>query len=374
MLRPLRHLLVVLATLAAAACSTSGGTEWIVTTGAGGATSTLPSTSSTGVAGTSSTSTLPPEPASSTTPPSVPAYCPQGAGACEANSAAAAAYLQAHVTGGSYGFRFVRLGGEVVASLHPEEPFYPASSVKVLLHLHAVRWVAAQPDRAAALATPIPVCDESCTGQGTCWTEPLSAVLSAMMVQSDNRRANAVLEYFSLAAIGETATAVVGTSGTRLVHRFGCGGPANDPANQSTALDLSRVFERVARDEVLDADAFATFAGLMLGPLWPSLASAVADEGVAAGLEPEEIEAFRSAVELSYKAGWWDNDLSLGGLLTLPAGPCEGDLPRQYAFAVFVSEADGVAAGFDVSDVAAVALRAEIRAALADWADPECTP
>lgn len=368
--RPLRSTVATVAVLVVvSACSSGGVTARPDVTTTSGVTSTVPGSSTTV---TSATAGLPSELVPSTLGPSGSACCLDAS--CEANTAAGAAYLQAHVTRGSFGFRLVRLGGEVVASLNPEEPFYPASSVKVLLHLHAVRWVAAQSDRAAALATPIPVCDESCTGQGTCWTERLSAILTAMMVESDNRRANAVLDYFGPAAVGETATGVVGTTGTRLVHRFGCGGPANDPANQSTALDLSRVFERVAREEVLDADAFTTFAGLMLGPLWPSLASAVADEGAAAGLGTEEIESFRSAVELSYKAGWWEANLSLGGLLTLPGGPCTGDLPRQYAFAVFVSEADAVATGFDVSDVVAVVLRGEIRAALEDWADPECAP
>jgi len=371
--RSLRSPVAALAALLLAACNSSDGTGWVVTTGAG-TTSTAVTTSTTGAAA-STTTTLPPEPVSSTSTAPALTDCPHDAsGACATNSAAGAVYLQANVTGGNYGFRVARLGGEVVASLHPEQAFYPASSLKVLLHLHAVRWVAAQPDRAAALATLIPVCDNSCAGGGTCWMEPLSAVLTAMMVESDNRRANAVLNHFGLAAVGATAVEVAGTTGTRLVHRFGCGGPGNDPANQSTALDLSRLFERVAREEVLDADAFATFTGLMLGPLWPSLASAVTAEGASAGLDTEEIEAFRSAVELSYKAGWWETNLSLGGLLTLPAGPCAGDPPGQYAFAVFVSEAEAVAPGFDVSDLVAVVLRGELRAALQDWADPGCAP
>jgi len=368
--RPVRPVFVLLGVLlTASACSHGGVTAWPASTTTSGATSTLPAGSTTV---TSTTTSPPAESVPPTLGPAGSACCLDAS--CEANTEAGVAYLQANVVGGSFGFRFVRLGGEVVASLNPEEGFYPASSLKVLLHLHAVRWVAAQPDRMAALATPIAVCDNSCAGGGTCWTEPLSAVLTAMMIESDNRRANAVLGHFGLAAVGETATGVVGTTGTRLVHRFGCGGPANDPANQSTALDLSRVFEQVAREDVLDADAFADFTGLMLGPVWPSLSSAVAAEGAAVGLDMEEIEAFRSAVGLSYKAGWWETNLSLGGLLTLPAGPCAEEAPRQYAFGVFVSAAEAVAPGFDVSDLVAVALREELRAALQEWADVSCLP
>lgn len=375
MLRPLRPLAVALAALVAAgACSGTGGVPGLDTAGSEAA-STAPSTSPTTAADTTTTTTVPVEPSSSTTVVADPARCPQDAGeSCEANTAVGEAYLEAHVTGGSFGFRFVRLGGEVVASLNPEEGFYPASSLKVLLHLHAIRWVAAQPDPAAARATPVPVYESSCTGEGAVWTEPLESVLRAMMIESDNKRANAVLEYFGREAIAATAVEVAGTTGTRLVHRFGCGGPANDPANRSTALDLSRVFARAAREEVLDADAFALFTRLMLGPLWPSLGSAVAAEGEALGLAPATVEGFRSAIALAYKAGWWETNLSLGGLLTLPAGPCPGDTPRRYAFAVFVSRADAVAAGFDVSDVVGVVLREEIRAALEEWAASSCPP
>jgi hypothetical protein len=321
---------------------------------------------------TSAAAGLPAESVPSTLGPSGSA-CSLDA-ACETNTAAGAAYLQANVVGGSYGFRFVGPGGEVIASLNPEESFYPASSVKVLLHLHAVRWVSAQADRAAALATSIRVYEDTCAGAGAFWTEPLSVVLTAMMIESDNRRANAVLDHFGMAAVGQTIFEVAGATDTRLVHRFGCGGPANDPVNQSTALDLSRVYERAAREDVLDVEAFADFSGLMLGPLWPSLASAVEAEGESLGLGSEEVEAFQSATQLSYKAGWWETNLSVGGLLRLPPGPCQGDLPREYAFAVFVSGADSTAAGFDVSDVVAVVLREEIRTALREVAAPSCPP
>lgn len=370
MARPVRPVFVLLGVLlAASACSGGGVTAWPASTTTSGATSTLPAPSTTV---TSTTTSSPGELAPSTLGPAGSACCLDLS--CEANTAAGAAYLQANVVGGSFGFRFMRLGGEVVASLNSEQPFYPASSVKVFLHLHAIRWVATQPERAAALATPIPVYESSCTGEGAVWTEPLESVLSAMMIESDNKRANAVLEYFGREAIAATAAEVAGTTGTRLVHRFGCGGPANDPANRSTALDLSRVFERVAREDVLDAGAFAAFTGLMLGPPWPSLTSVVADDGVTAGLAPEQVEDFLSGVRLSYKAGWWETNLSVGGLLTLPGGSCGGEAPRRYAFAVFVSEAASVAPGFDVSDVVAVVLAEEIRSALEEWADAECAP
>jgi hypothetical protein len=129
----------------------------------------------------------------------------------------------------------------------------------------------------------------------------------------------------------------------------------------------------VAREDVLDAEAAGIFTSLMLGPAWPSFESVVTVQGEALGLDWEAVEAFRVAIDLFYKAGWWGTNLSIGGLLRLPGAPCEGDAPREYAFAVFVAGADTVADRFEVSDVVAVVLREEIRAALLELADPSCT-
>lgn len=304
-----------------------------------------------------------------------PGHCPAGSDpACEVNSAAGASYLEANVAGGTVGFRFIGVGEGVLASLNPDHPFYPASSIKVLAHLHAARWAAARPDPDEALAAPIPVYEDFCAGEGSHRNEPLAEVLAAMMIDSDNQRADAVLDFFGREAIVATATDVAGLSETVLAHRFGCGGPANDPANRSTALDLSRVYERVAEGRALDVEAGRIFRSLMLGPVWPSLEAAVAAEGEALGLAPETVAAFGSAVDLIYKSGWWETNLSTGGLLRLPSGLCEGDARHEYAFAVFVDGADRVAEGFDVSDLVAVVLRGEIRVALAEAAASPCGP
>jgi hypothetical protein len=296
--------------------------------------------------------------------------CDQSDLDCAFNSAAGVTYLEAEVAGGVGGFRAVRLGGGVVAAHNPEHAFYPASSIKALQHLHAVRWVMAQPDPQAALDTPIPVYADYCAGAGQSTAESLSAVLEAMMVNSDNQRADAVQDYFGRDAINATATEVVGMTDTLLAHRFGCGGPANDPANRSTALDLGRLFEQVGLGTVLDPEGVGIFASLMLGPPWPKLLAAVGDAGEALGLDQATVDAFEVGMELNYKAGWWGTDLSVGGLLTLPAPACAGSPPWTYAFAVFVDGADSVAAGFDVSDVVPIVLAQEIEQALAAFADP----
>lgn len=385
---PLRSLIGLVAIVVVAGCAGPGGVE---PTGAGGSTSTpagaattAPAPSSTRPATTTtsapaSTSTVITTPGSpSPTLPAGTTSCPAGADpSCEDNTAVGSSYLQANVSGGTYGFRFVRVGDGLLASLNPEHAFYPASSLKVIHLLHAIRWAGGRLDLEAALATPIPVLEDPCAATGTSWVEPLSAVLEAMMVRSDNLRANAIQDYFGREALNATAIDFAGTTATLLAHRFGCGGPANNPANRSTALDLSRIYERISLGEALDPEGARLLASFMLGPLWPSLDAAVHAAGAALGMDAAAVGAFRDGIELRYKAGWWGADLSLGGYLVLPAPACAGSPSRVYAFAVFVDGAAAVTASFEVSDLVAVVLQDEIRASLQAVLDPEtagCTP
>ena len=382
---PLRSLIGLVAVVVVAGCAGSGGIDGVGPTGAGGSTSTPAGAATTAPAPSSTrpetitTSAPAPTSAVTTTPgtpsPTLPAGtvpCPAGADpSCADNTAVGSSYLQANVSGGTYGFRFVRVGDGLLASLNPEHGFYPASSLKVIHLLHAIRWVGGRPDPEAALATPIPVLEDPCAATGISWAEPLSAVLEAMMIRSDNLRANAIQDYFGREALNATATDFAGTTATLLAHRFGCGGPANDPANRSTALDLSRIYERIALGEALDPKGARLLASFMLGPVWPSLDAAVRAAGAALGMDAAAVGAFRDGIELRYKAGWWGTDLSLGGYLVLPAPACDEDPPRMYAFAVFVDGAASVTASFEVSDLVAVVLRDEIRASLQAVLDPE---
>jgi hypothetical protein len=370
-----RPLGILLITAIAAGCAGLGGVEGLATTipreststpGPGTTSSTSPAyldTTTTTIPGTVPSTTAPGT-TTTTAPSPVGNACPADAvPGCVENTAAGAAYLQAHVSGGGYGFHFVRLGGAVVGSLNPGEPFYPASSIKILHAIHAMRWAGSEPDLQAALLAPIPVYQDTCAGSGPSWTEPLSTVLRAMMVDSDNQRANAIQDYFGRDSLNQTATGVLDLTGTVLAHRLGCGGPANDPPNRSTALDLSRVYAQLGSGAVLTPDEFDALSALMLGPVWPSLQAAVRAAGADLGLDPATADAFLEGTRLLYKAGWWDTYLSVGAYLSFPAPACGGPRP-DYAFAVFVDGADWVATGFDVSDLAGVVLRGEVRAAL----------
>jgi len=304
-----------------------------------------------------------------------PGCGPESAPACPERTAAADAVMAARVSGGTYGFHLSRVGGPVLASWHADHPFYPASSIKVLHHVHAVRWAYAQADPRAALATSIPVYRDSCSGSGAADLEPLNGVLAAMMRVSDNQRTNAVQDFFGAGAINLTASTVIGTGeGTLLAHRFGCGGPANDPANRATAADLALVYQRYGEGALLDPVGSETLAAFMLGEETGILDGVIGGEAAALGLSGGEIARFGQGVEVIYKEGWWNTNLSIGAHVTLTTRVCSGERTAGYALAVFIDRAQSVAPGFGPDLMVGELLRPEIRAALAghDLSRPLC--
>jgi hypothetical protein len=289
--------------------------------------------------------------------------CPAASAACDARTARLLAFLDERVSGGSFGFVLAGVDGPVLASLRADEGFYPASSIKVLYLLEAVRWVGSRDDPVAALRTLLPVNTDGCGG-GMLSLEPLDTVLLAMMRQSDNLRANAVGDFFGLEAVNQTAHDLGGVgAGSSVAHRFACGGPANDPANRMTAADLAGVYERYGAGTLLDAPTADLFASYFLDAGTGVLDTVVAEEAAALG-RPDLAAWFGSRVELIYKAGWWETDLSVGGYAALPRRGCGAVDQRGLAFAAFVSEADAVASGFDITESVGEMLREEIRAAL----------
>ena len=242
----------------------------------------------------------------------------------------------------------------------------------MLYLLHAVRWAGVEEDLEAALGTMLPVDAEPCGGGTVSW-EPLDSVLGAMMRQSDNLRANAVGDFFGLEAIFRTAQDWGGVGAeSALAHRFACGGPANDPANRMTAAALAEVYRRFGAGTLLDPPAAERFASYFPGAGTGILDGVIAEESTALG-RPDLAGPFRSRIDLVYKAGWWETDLSVGGFATLPRRGCGVTTERGVAFASFVAEAGAVAAGFEASSMVGELLREDIRSALLTWSLPPHT-
>ncbi|MFK7959659.1 MAG: serine hydrolase [Phycisphaerales bacterium] len=282
--------------------------------------------------------------------------------------------------GGHYGFRFERVGGGTRASLMGDHVFYPASSVKVLPHVHAMRQVESNPF--VTLNSLLNVyggsdsCDNNHAGQTPIATEPLHQVLRSMMENSSNTRTNAVIDRFGLGNIQNTIDFYNDAGDDlRLEHKLGCGGPSNNPANGMTVIEINRLFERIAQGQVFQQTGTRdAFYDLMSNNRW--FASVVEDEAPA-GMSDDEIDDFIAGCESASKGGSYtlggERWRTLVGWFSLPGIQCEGGTERQYVFSLFVDEATALDAGFSLGDVAREMVRDEIRNVLAiEHACPAC--
>jgi hypothetical protein len=130
---------------------------------------------------------------------------------------------------------------------------------------------------------------------------PLTNVLSGMMQNSDNARAQAVTAYFGQGAINGTA-ATLGMTGTSLNHRMGCAIDALANPNRTTLSDLGRLHELVATGW-LGNQREPFYAHMLQGLGTCAVDTIVAAEGAAAGLTTGQIAAFSTQARFVAKDG-----------------------------------------------------------------------
>ncbi len=241
--------------------------------------------------------------------------------------------MRSGLTGGISGFLLKELDGEVLAARWAEYPFHPASSIKVIHYLHV--FLAAGDSLDEALDLPVRVFLDSCADSGASRQEPLGDLMNRMMIESDNQAANALQGFFGVGPLQATAEAV-GMTATKVHHRFGCGGRANDPANHSTIIDLVSLYEEAAAGRLLPPWATERFFDGMLDITGLVLSELAIDQ------RPPEIR-------IVAKAGRNDHSLSLAGVAELTSG--------TFVFGVFVDRAHGILEGFTLERVLADLLR-----------------
>jgi hypothetical protein len=310
--RARRALLVI--GIALAACGTDPVETSPATTAAQAATSQAPGTTDPG-----------PQPAPTATTAGSAATTPESVcdPSCESLNAMLTDRVAQEVAGGTVGWYVAEIGGPVVAAAEVATPFYPASAIKSVHLLHALRWAAANPDEAASVR--IPAYADSCVAGGVNDPRSLEQLLTEMMVDSDNRSTNALQDFFGADALANTMS-LVGMGDTAIHHKFGCGGPSNDPANTTTAKDLAGLYEAVWMGEVLATGRDGFFGAMIDAP------------DLIAGAAPP--------THLYVKEGWYDTTLTAGGLLEITTG----ETSRQWVFALFVHEADSIEPDFSILD------------------------
>ena len=240
---------------------------------------------------------------------------------------------------GKYGFFLKEVNGPVLAQMRPDTVFEPASTMKTLYHVHAMRRVHLG---LVALSQSInkPL---DCGVPGN--NQTLELTLSEMMENSDNFSTLAVSNYFGITNIDATATAL-GMASTNVNYTIGCSGPS--PENQLTLRDLTTLHEQVANGYL--GSQRQKFYDLMVNslgfPSWGTedLSSRIDAEAALRGMPSAVRDSFKAEMQLAYKPGgigWtnpgpWTFYFAEGGYMSLPFKNGSGVItPREYTFGVF---------------------------------------
>lgn len=284
-------------------------------------------------------------------------------------------------TDGKTGFYLKQVNGAVISSNNITFAFYPASTIKVIEHLHAMRAVQSG---AVALASNINIWNNSCaddhTGDSPDAQDSLSNSLRLMMKQSNNQRTNAIQDRFGRPAMNNTAHQTAGMgAGSSLNHKFGCNGPNSNPPNRLTLADIGLLYEGIAKGTSLSGTSRDTFYQLMLNETDSFFIESIIDEEASKlNLPNARKNSFKSKVKIATKAGGIPADYdgflyqSTAGYVSLPfLGTCTDSGfartdPRGFVFGVFINKAKKINDG-TIGTAASELFREQIRAALTMW-------
>jgi hypothetical protein len=279
--------------------------------------------------------------------------------------------------------------------------FEPASTIKVLYLLYALKQVEAGAD---SLSSPFTyyVDPSDPTNPGVCpqlsWEVPANAVtttlgsaLQQMMFNSDNRVTRGMEERYGMSNVQAMATSI-GLSHTSLKQAFiGCAYQGG-VRNELTTSDAATLYSLVQQGKELTPYYTNTFFNDLPGGLISStdyLVTVIDQEAAKLG-KSSVASTFAGDVFNHWKAGSYSLcmasdcssykvELSIAGVLTLPAKTTYGAIvPTSYAYSDFVNDlyipcalnsgcAAQHAASAMIGDVAAEAARPAIDQALQNW-------
>lgn len=206
---------------------------------------------------------------------------------------------------GVNGFFVREVRGSVLAGFNSTRVFEPASSIKVLAHLYAMRRVESGSlklrDRIGVYTSNNN--DVQCNGQPT---ESIAAALKLMMEQSDNDRTRAVVEYLGRANLN-TMASNLGFGKVRWTRPMECEVADQDLSieNEMTLVDAGRLYASVVTGESLREEASRRqFWELMAGH---THGTTIDQELETAGLSATARTSYKARVRGGSKGGWWPN-------------------------------------------------------------------
>lgn len=326
---------------------------------------------------------------------------------------------------GKWGFYLKRVGGPDKLGIGQDNVFEPASMIKIVHAVTAMRDIQngpattatqvpwnARPSAPARYPTDADYSDDKnkCAydgngnvQNGAAYSDKLGpTIIRQTMVWSDNRTTDALTNRYGFAALNATA-AQAGMTKSGLFHRIGCGSaapPQPRTHNAFTLRDAGRIYERVENATLLDASHRDQLYGYMGGGTLGNgaLKDMIVAEANAAGLSASERDQFLARVATRSKGGsydscpnWGGNDpcnpdvvssRTVGGVIWLPVKGRTGAVTdAAYVYGryfetrldcTFASVDAGTCADFNanVTGMNAVAVemfRAEVKQALATW-------
>jgi len=283
-------------------------------------------------------------------------------------------------TDGFTGHYLKQVGGSVQAGLQEHRVFEPASTIKALVGLHAMREVdAGRANLSQLVNVYAPTANSSCPSNTITGTETLGNAIYQMLEFSDNQRTKAVINAFGFTAINQTAL-TVGMYSTQLNHYPGCGGPV---ANELTLDDAGVMYEGIADGSLLTAASRTALyqrmpeqAGDFTG-IRSKLMTLVDQEAQKFGLSASAISQYKSRLLTHYKAGNYTlcgsgtclEHISVAGSAEVPRCSLGLVTRANYVWGIFIQGAsDKTAASNTFHSAKVEPLREPIRAALANWA------
>lgn len=278
-------------------------------------------------------------------------------------------------TDGHSGVYLKRANGSVLAYINGDRVHEPASTLKTLHHLQAMRAVQLGSTTLATNYTTYTAGGgNSCpVGSGASVSESLQSVLGAMMGSSDNTRTRTITDNFGGFAGLESRAAALGMTSTQVNHHIGCG----SPPNETTLRDIAHLHEQVVNG-YLGAQR-ETFYDLMRndyetggyaeGALWPVMQA----EAASLGLTSTQLAAFRADYLMAFKKGGYGTGAGFfrcwGGYVRMPVYVNGAGVTfREYMVGSFVAEASVEANAIDAAKFAAAeVLREELRSAMSSY-------
>ncbi len=276
--------------------------------------------------------------------------------------------------GGDFGLYVKSLNSTTHAAINSTKQFEPASTIKVLHHIHGLRRVFDGDDTLNDWVFGFNDYIQNSDGTNTsCPTDTggilvrRSAAHRMTMENSDNRWTQALRVNYGENNLNDTADDLNMFS-TSVNHRIGCGSDAVNNPNRLTLLDAGRLYEEVRNGYIGTGSVRNDFYDLMLQG-HSDIDTVIDSEAASLGISTTVRNDFKRRIQTAAKAGSYtlngDSYRSIAGWVAMPAKTYSGSVvTRHYVHGMYIDDADWLSSRFSIWNMRGESLREQIRSAL----------